>query len=91
MKKEDVAIIGMGCRFPGGLDNPEDFWNFLVEGREAVSEIPADRWNIDRFYDAEPGLPGKSIAKRGGFIGGIDQFDRGVERGVVKPDPPKTG
>lgn len=75
MKKEDVAIIGMGCRFPGGLDNPEDFWNFLVEGREAVSEIPADRWNIDRFYDAEPGLPGKSIAKRGGFIGGIDQFD----------------
>ncbi len=75
MKKEDVAIIGMGCRFPGGLDNPEDFWNFLVEGREAVSEIPADRWNIDRFYDAEPGLPGKSIAKRGGFIGGIDRFD----------------
>jgi acyl transferase domain-containing protein/NADPH:quinone reductase-like Zn-dependent oxidoreductase/SAM-dependent methyltransferase/acyl carrier protein len=75
MKKDDIAIIGMGCRFPGGLNNPEDFWNFLVEGREAVSEIPADRWNIARFYDTEPGLPGKSIAKRGGFIGGIDQFD----------------
>jgi acyl transferase domain-containing protein len=75
MKKEDIAIIGMGCRFPGGLNNPEDFWNFLVEGREAVSEIPSDRWNIERFYDEEAGLPGKSIAKRGGFIAGIDQFD----------------
>ena len=75
MKKDDIAIIGMGCRFPGGLNNPEDFWNFLVEGREAVSEIPSDRWNIERFYDEEAGLPGKSIAKRGGFIAGIDQFD----------------
>jgi len=74
-QKEDVAIIGMGCRFPGGLNNPEDFWKFICEGREAVAEIPADRWNIERFYDAEQGLPGKSIAKRGGFIDGIDQFD----------------
>lgn len=74
-RRTDIAIIGMGCRFPGGLDNPEDFWKFICEGREAVAEIPADRWNIGRFYDAEPGLPGKSIAKRGGFIGGIDQFD----------------
>ncbi len=65
----------MGCRFPGGLNNPEDFWKFICEGREAVSEIPADRWNIERFYDAEQGLPGKSIAKRGGFIDGIDLFD----------------
>ncbi len=75
MKKEDVAIIGMGCRFPGGLDNPEDFWKFLLEGGDAVVEIPTDRWNIGRFYDPQPGLPGKSMAKRGGFIGGIDQFD----------------
>ena len=65
----------MGCRFPGGLNNPEDFWKFICDGREAVSEIPSDRWNIERFYDPEPGLPGKSIAKRGGFIEGIDQFD----------------
>ena len=47
-QKEDVAIIGMGCRFPGGLNNPEDFWKFICEGREAVAEIPADRWNIER-------------------------------------------
>lgn len=75
MKKEDIAIIGMGCRFPGGLNNPEDFWKFICEGREAVCEVPTDRWNIDRFYDEEAGLPGKSIAKRGGFLTGIDQFD----------------
>lgn len=65
----------MGCRFPGGLNTAEDFWKFLLEGGDAVVEIPSDRWNIERFYDAEPGIPGKSIAKRGGFIGGIDQFD----------------
>jgi len=47
----------------------------LVEGREAVSDVPPDRWNVERFYDAEPGIVGKSIARRGGFVGGIDQFD----------------
>ena len=75
MQKEGIAIIGIGCRFPGRINNTETFWNLLVEGRDAVSEVPADRWNVARFYDAEPGLIGKSIAKRGGFIEGIDQFD----------------
>ncbi|MFM8719093.1 MAG: beta-ketoacyl synthase N-terminal-like domain-containing protein, partial [Chthoniobacterales bacterium] len=74
-QRQDIAIIGMGCRFPGGLNNPEEFWKFICEGKEAVREIPSDRWNIQRFYDTEQGLPGKSIAKRGGFIDGIDQFD----------------
>ena len=68
--KPEIAIIGMGCRFPGGLNNPEDVWKFICEGKEAVREIPSDRWNIRRFYDTEQGLPGKSIAKRGGFIDG---------------------
>ena len=75
MKKEDIAIIGMACRFPGRVNNVAEFWDFLREGRDAVVEIPPDRWNIERFYDAQPGLPGKSMAKRGGFIEGIDQFD----------------
>src|ERR1700722_4641170 len=73
--KDRIAIIGIGCRFPGGINNTESFWKLLKEGREAVSEVPADRWNIERFFDAEPGLPGKSIARRGGFLEGIDQFD----------------
>ncbi len=75
MHKEGIAIIGIGCRFPGGVNDAESFWKLLVEGREAVDEIPADRWNVERFYDAEPGIVGKSVARRGGFIDGIDQFD----------------
>ena len=75
MGKESIAIIGIGCRFPGGVNDPESFWKLLQEGREAISEIPADRWNVDRFYDAEPGLIGKSVAKRGGFLDSVDQFD----------------
>lgn len=72
---EGIAIIGMGCRFPGGVNDSESFWKVLIEGRDAVSEVPADRWNVERFYDAEPGVIAKSIAKRGGFVDGIDQFD----------------
>src|SRR6266513_5348044 len=75
MNKEGIAIIGIGCRFPGGVNDTESFWKLLVEGREVVSDVPPDRWNVERFYDAEPGLVGKSIAKRGGFVDGIDQFD----------------
>jgi acyl transferase domain-containing protein/NADPH:quinone reductase-like Zn-dependent oxidoreductase/SAM-dependent methyltransferase/acyl carrier protein len=75
MPKDPIAIIGIGCRFPGGVTEVESFWKLLVEAREAVSDVPPDRWNIERFFDTEPGLPGKSIAKRGGFLENIDQFD----------------
>jgi acyl transferase domain-containing protein/NADPH:quinone reductase-like Zn-dependent oxidoreductase/SAM-dependent methyltransferase/acyl carrier protein len=75
MPKDRIAIIGIGCRFPGGVNDADSFWRLLVEGREALSDVPPDRWNIERFFDAEPGVPGKSIARRGGFLDGIDQFD----------------
>src|ERR1700719_144130 len=75
MNKEGIAIIGIGCRFPGGVNDTDSFWKLLVESREAVSDVPPDRWNVERFYDAEPGLVGKSIAKRAGFLDNIDQFD----------------
>lgn len=75
MHKEGIAIIGIGCRFPGGINDAESFWKLLTEERDAVSDVPSDRWNVDRFYDAESGIAGKSVAKRGGFIEGIDQFD----------------
>ncbi|EDY22237.1 Erythronolide synthase [Chthoniobacter flavus Ellin428] len=75
MSKDRIAIIGVGCRFPGGINTPDALWKLLVEGREAVSDVPPDRWNVARFFDAEPGIVGKSIARRGGFIDGIDQFD----------------
>ncbi len=75
MEKEAIAIIGIGCRFPGSINDKESFWKMLVEGRDVVSEVPPDRWNVERFYDAEPGIAGKTIAKRGGFLDAIDQFD----------------
>ncbi len=75
MQKERIAIIGVGCRFPGGVSSKDSLWKLLVEGREAIVEVPADRWNVERYYDAEPGIAGKSIARRGGFIDEIDQFD----------------
>src|SRR3984893_16052619 len=75
MSKDRIAIIGIGCRFPGGANDTESFWKLLAEGREAVSDVPPDRWNVERFYDAEPGLVGKTIARRGGFVDGLDQFD----------------
>ena len=75
MQKERIAIIGVGCRFPGGVTSKDSLWKLLVEGREGVVEVPSDRWNVERYYDAEPGVAGKSIALRGGFIDAIDQFD----------------
>src|SRR4051794_1762576 len=75
MEKERIAIIGVGCRFPGRVNDAESFWNLLIDGRDAVIDVPRDRWNIERFYDPEPGIAGKTFAKRGGFLDQIDQFD----------------
>jgi acyl transferase domain-containing protein/NADPH:quinone reductase-like Zn-dependent oxidoreductase/SAM-dependent methyltransferase/acyl carrier protein len=75
MQKDRIAIIGIGCRFPGGVNDAEAFWKLLIEGRDAVIDVPADRWNVERYYDPEPGIIGKTFVKRGGFLDQIDQFD----------------
>jgi len=72
--KEPIAIIGMGCRFPGA-NNIESFWNLLRDGVDAISEIPSERWNKQDFYDLDSSVPGKSISKWGGFLENIDEFD----------------
>ena len=76
--REPVAVIGMGCRFPGGANNLQAFWNLLESGRDTVTEIPADRWAGESFY-AEEIKQGKSVSKRGNFISGVDlsTFDAG--------------
>jgi acyl transferase domain-containing protein/NADPH:quinone reductase-like Zn-dependent oxidoreductase/NAD(P)-dependent dehydrogenase (short-subunit alcohol dehydrogenase family)/SAM-dependent methyltransferase/acyl carrier protein len=74
-QKERIAIIGVGCRFPGGVNAVDSLWKLLIESREGVCDVPSDRWNVERYYDSEPGVAGKSIVRRGGFIDSIDQFD----------------
>jgi acyl transferase domain-containing protein len=74
-RTEPVAIIGIGCRFPGGVNGPDDYWQLLQEGRDAISDVPRERWDIDKYYDPNPDAPGKMATRYGGFIEGIDQFD----------------
>ncbi|RCJ35327.1 hypothetical protein A6770_15985 [Nostoc minutum NIES-26] len=73
-KAESIAIIGIGCRFPGA-SNPEAFWQLLHNGIDAITEVPSDRWNIDSFYDPELSQPGKMNTRWGGFLEHVDRFD----------------
>ena len=75
LSQEPIAVVGIGCRFPGAANSPEQFWNLLCEGRDAITEIPPQRWNIDTFYAPEAGTPGKTNSRWGGFIDGLDEFD----------------
>src|SRR5262249_35587064 len=74
-KTEPIAIIGMSCRFPGGAENPEAFWQLLRDGQDAITEIPSDRWPTAMYYDPTPDTPGKMYTRWGGFLSQVDQFD----------------
>ncbi|MDT3395987.1 type I polyketide synthase [Streptomyces sp. B1866] len=71
---EPIAVIGLGCRFPGGAVDADSYWQLLADGVDAVREVPPDRWNAEEFFSAEP-APGKLATKRGGFLDRVDQFD----------------
>ena len=73
---EAIAIIGMGCRFPGA-DSPEAFWRLLERGGDAIGEIPRERWNVDDYFDRDTEAPGKMYVRHGGFVDGVDEFDAG--------------
>lgn len=72
---EPIAIIGMAMRFPGGVNNAGDYWQLLENGVDAISDIPASRFDAAALYNADPDVPGKITVKQGGFLEGIDQFD----------------
>ncbi|MFY1828321.1 SDR family NAD(P)-dependent oxidoreductase [Myxococcus fulvus] len=72
---EPIAVVGMSCRLPGGVRSPEDYWRLLADGVNAVREVPASRWALDDWYDADPEVPGKTYSRHGGFIDDIDAFD----------------
>ncbi|OBH94083.1 polyketide synthase [Mycobacterium scrofulaceum] len=70
-----VAIIGMACRLPGGIESPEQLWEALLRGDDHVTEIPPDRWDADEFYDPQPGVPGRSVCRWGAFLDDVAGFD----------------
>ena len=73
--RDAIAIVGIGCRFPGGVDDPASFWKLLSEGRDAITEVPPDRIDLERYFDAEPATPGRMMSRRGGFLGPMEAFD----------------
>jgi acyl transferase domain-containing protein len=76
--EEPIAIVGIGCRYPGGADSAEQLWRLVCAGVDAVSELPTDRgWDLDRLYDPDPDTPGTSYVRSGAFLAGAGDFDAG--------------
>jgi acyl transferase domain-containing protein len=72
---EPVAVVGFGLRLPGGANDAASFWNLMWDGVDAIREVPADRWNAEAMFDADPDVAGKMNTRWGGFLDDIDQFD----------------
>jgi acyl transferase domain-containing protein/acyl carrier protein len=70
-----VAVVGMACRLPGGIDSPDKLWEALLRGDDLITEIPTERWDAESLYDPERGVPGRSVTKWGGFLDDVAGFD----------------
>ncbi len=72
---EPIAVVSMACRLPGGVTDPDAYWDLLTSGRDALTDVPPDRWDIDRWYDPDWEARGKMVSRRGGFLQGLHEFD----------------
>lgn len=90
-RREPIAIVGVGCRFPGGASTPDAFWRVLRDGVDTIGEVPADRWRHDAFYDPDPDAPGKTYVRHGGFLDDLRGFDADffgiAPREAIRLDP----
>ncbi|WP_432973946.1 type I polyketide synthase [Dactylosporangium sp. CA-233914] len=90
-RSEPIAVVGIGCRFPGGVSDTEGYWQILSDGADVVAEIPADRWDAEAFHSTEPQQPGRMSTRWGGFLDRVDEFDHdffGISRReAVTMDP----
>src|SRR5688572_22084025 len=71
----EIAVVGIGCRFPGGANDPESLWANLIAGKDCVTEVAADRFCVDSHFHPKRATPGKTVSKWGGFIDDIAGFD----------------
>jgi acyl transferase domain-containing protein/acyl carrier protein len=91
IEEDAIAIIGMACRFPGGANTPDAFWQLLSQGKSATTEVPSQRWNIDDYYDPSPEASGKMYTRYGCFLENIELFDASFfgfsPREAIRMDP----
>ena len=90
-RESGIAIVGIGCRFPGGANSPSAFWALLREGRDATGDVPTNRYDVARYFDADTSKAGALYTRRGGFLDSVDGFDArffGISpREAVRVDP----